>query len=107
MVRTKDIRYALYELRDNGPIAKSNGICYNVYLIVIRHNSNPFYYEVIQELCCLIICRLAATWPERSGDFLYPIAGDNEKCTNVWEGENGEKRQRLIKWMIEKLNKNI
>ena len=45
-------------------------------------------------------------WPERKGSSEFPVEGSYGKwqsnCQNlaIWEGEDGERRKRLLAWLI-------
>lgn len=52
------------------------------------------------------ISDLMLKWPEHSGNSGYPVEGYDayvaaSKNLTVWDGENGQKRRRLLNWLIE------
>ena len=56
------------------------------------------------------VCKLAKKWPERSNDYSFPVPSYDPfidsfdmymRCSNVWIGEYGAARMRLLDFLIE------
>ena len=76
-------------LRRYGPWNRTSGICGNV-----KFENSVFIHRMMQ------------LWPESyKGMGQFPIGGRKEfVLPGLWEGERGEKRYRLIDYLIEKLS---
>jgi hypothetical protein len=94
---------ALYTLRRDGPADATDGICYNLELIMSG--------ELAFSRRCLL--RQFMSWPEFSGNITYPVPleGTKNPATvywarqnhDKWVGEYGDARRRLLDHCITEL----
>lgn len=91
---------ALIQIKEQGPRAIEHGICDNVEFVVEEGYSTfgP------------ILKRLFKSWPEYSGSLTFPVKHPDKtphdgfiNSYNLWEGEYGAARKRLLTYLIENL----
>lgn len=97
---------ALLEVQDNPDTV--SGICMQAPVVRVRRAYD--YYEMVQYLR-----GLCAQWPEYSGTDSCPVPhphiakpGDAYDHTyDLWEGEYGENRKRLLQFLIDTLQAEL
>lgn len=103
---------ALLKIQEEGPSEPVEGICYNVEMAT-------FHTEGADDVMMFdIMSNLFRQWPEYSGNDLFPVpyTEDGERCAdpdsafyaidNLWEGEYGDSRKRLLAFLIAELQKD-
>lgn len=102
---THELLAALMDIKVKGPV--DTGICGNVYLKV------PGMYDDDDVMKCLH--NLFLEWPEYSGNMGYPVASPLPAASCVtafgylelWTGEYGSARIRLLNFCIRKLESEV
>ena len=106
--------HALEKLQEEGPDDVSGGICHNVlyaddrylYRMITHYSNCPFNYHTVME----VLYEIFAKWPHYTGMAKFPVPHPKyppgeafvlEK--NVWIGEYGEARRRLLDFIISTL----
>jgi len=89
-----------HELFKNGPLHRRIGICTNL----------KYFGELDSWVIGKLVQHYTQNWPFHSGEEDYPMPGGADLyflLDDKWEGEHGELRYDLLRYLIEETEKDL